>query len=82
MDWATAYCAPGRKLAAALALMMQGEQAAEIVEHAWLAGDDRVILVREPVLEWPVVPPGAAYTLTDSFDIQFGAAPPAAEPES
>jgi hypothetical protein len=42
-----AYCAPGSKTAAALTLMLKGEQVAEIAEHPWLAGHTDILVVRE-----------------------------------
>lgn len=46
-----AYCAPGRRLAAALTLMLKGEEVARIVEHPWLEGADGVYVVAEDPLD-------------------------------
>jgi hypothetical protein len=46
-----AYCAPGRRLAAAFTLMLKGEQVARIVEHPWLEGADGVYVVAEDPLD-------------------------------
>lgn len=43
-----AYCAPGTKLAASLALLLQGEQVAELTEHPWLEGSTDVLVVSPP----------------------------------
>lgn len=40
-----AYCAPGRKMHAALALLAAGEQVAELTEHPFLEGYPDVLLV-------------------------------------
>lgn len=42
-----AYCAPGRRFAAALTLMLKGEEVARIVEHPWLEGAASVYVVAE-----------------------------------
>lgn len=47
-----AYCAPGKRLAAALTLMLKGEQVARIEEHRWLEGSTDVIVISEaPVFD-------------------------------
>lgn len=43
-----AYCAPGTKLAASLALLLQGEQVAELTEHPWLEGSTDVLVISPP----------------------------------
>ena len=48
-----AYCAPGRKLESALALMFKGEQVSDIEESPHLTGTTDVILVNPEVLELP-----------------------------
>ena len=52
MKW-LAYCAPGRKVAAGLSLMLQGEQVTEVTENPLLAGSTDVILVNPAMLEPP-----------------------------
>lgn len=47
----TAYCAPGRQFAAALALALRGERVAEIVEHPWLEGSTDVLVVNTAEIE-------------------------------
>jgi len=44
-----AYCAPGQRFAAALILMLKGEQVARIEEHPWVEGAN-VIVISEPPL--------------------------------
>lgn len=54
----TAYCAPGRKLAAALTLMFKVEDVAEIREHPWLEGSSDVLVIDTAEIErvdWPVI---------------------------
>lgn len=46
-----AYCAPGRRFAAALTLMFKGEEVARIVEHPWLEGTAGVYVVAEDRLD-------------------------------
>jgi hypothetical protein len=46
-----AYCAPGKRLAAAFTLMVKGEQVARIVEHPWLEGAEGVYVVAEDPLD-------------------------------
>lgn len=46
-----AYCAPGSRLAAALTLMLKGEQVARIEEHPWLEGATGVYVVTEDPLD-------------------------------
>lgn len=46
-----AYCAPGQRFAAALTLMLKGEQVARIVEHPWLEGAEGVYVVAENPLD-------------------------------
>ena len=41
----TAYCAPGRKVTAELALSLRGERVAEVVEHPWLTGEKDVLMI-------------------------------------
>jgi hypothetical protein len=52
----TAYCAPGRKAIAELALWLRGEHVAEITEHPWLEGSTDVWLVSPDALEFPDLP--------------------------
>lgn len=40
-----AYCAPGMKVATALALMLRGETVSEVIEHPYLAGSTDVLSV-------------------------------------
>lgn len=40
-----AYCAPGRKALAEVALVLQGEFVREVAEHAWLTGSTDIIVV-------------------------------------
>jgi hypothetical protein len=47
-DYPVAYCAPGRRYAAALALALKGEQVERITEHPWLEGRTDVIVMAEP----------------------------------
>jgi hypothetical protein len=47
MDEPTAYCAPGRKTAAALSLTLRGEDCGEIIEHPWLDGDKVIVIYPE-----------------------------------
>ena len=58
-----AYCAPGQRLAAELALMLKGERVARIAEHPWLEGISDVIVISEPprfpLPPWPA-PAGAS----------------------
>jgi hypothetical protein len=44
---AAAYCAPGRKAAAELALFLRGESVTEITEHPMLEGTTDVVLVSD-----------------------------------
>ena len=44
-EFPVAYCAPGRKLAAAMTLMLNGENKTRIVEHPWLEGRTDVLIV-------------------------------------
>lgn len=46
-SYPVAYCAPGGRTAAAIALMLQGEQVAEIAEHPWMSGRSDILVVRE-----------------------------------
>jgi hypothetical protein len=55
-DGVTAYCAPGRKAAAAGVLALSGERVDEVVEHPWLGADDGIILVNGPTRELTAVP--------------------------
>lgn len=47
-DYPVAYCAPGKRFAAAFALMLKGEQVARIIEHPWLEGSSDAIVMSEP----------------------------------
>jgi hypothetical protein len=47
-EYPVAYCAPGRRFAAALALMVKGEQVADIKEHSYLKGCTDVLVMAQP----------------------------------
>jgi hypothetical protein len=63
----TAYCAPGRKQAAAVALALRGENYGEIKEHPWLEGRDDILMVYPEALRlglpepWPWEPEVPGY---------------------
>jgi hypothetical protein len=48
-----AYCAPGRKLTAALTLILLGEQVSGVEESQALTGSTDIILVNPEMLELP-----------------------------
>lgn len=62
-----AYCAPGKRFAAALTLMLKGEQVARIEEHLWLKDSADVIVIREPL--------GAALSAMSPV-LAYGSLPP------
>jgi hypothetical protein len=49
-----AYCAPGRRMLAALVLALRGEQVSEIREHRWLEGLTDIYVMTEPEFPLPV----------------------------
>lgn len=50
MKW-LAYCAPGRRLDAALTLMLRGEQVTEVAESPVLTGSTDIVLVNPAMLD-------------------------------
>jgi hypothetical protein len=54
-EW-LAYCAKGRKAAAALTLALRGEKVSEISEHPWLDGDQIVLINPDALHEPPQMP--------------------------
>jgi hypothetical protein len=58
-----AYCAPGRKVIAALTLMARGERYSDLLEHPFLEGHDDIWLVAPPeplgLPPFEMVPPSA-----------------------